>query len=365
MKIYFDNQDFDLHEFLHHCKQRVSLPNIESWKQSVFQFIIDWHDKSETIEVPTSGSTGKAKIIQLQKKHMRASAESTLNFLKIPEKSMAWLCLPADYIAGKMMIVRALTGNMNLTISKPESKPILPKQHHIALAAMVPMQVEHWTKHPNDITLLEQNITHLLIGGTSISKPLEQKLRVMQGVSIWHTFGMTETITHVALRKLNGTSPWTGFVRLPGVTIEKNRKNCLVIDFPEIGVKQLHSNDLVEISSDGSFTLLGRSDWIINSGGIKLNPEIIELKLDGHLPSPFFITSLSDSFLGEKAILCLENDGDQLSKICEIWKIIESRLEKTEIPREIHFMQMFLRSDTGKLRRKATQFLLKEKLKCL
>jgi len=365
MKIYFDNQDFDLHEFLHHCQLQLSLSNSKTWKRAVFQFIIDWHDASETIEVSTSGSTGKAKIIQLQKKHMRASAESTLKFLNIPEKSTAWLCLPADYIAGKMMIVRALVGKMDLIISKPESKPKLPKWGRINLTAMVPMQVEHWTKHPNDITLLEQNITHLLIGGTYISQLLEQKLREMQRISFWHTYGMTETITHVAMRRLNGTSPGTGFVSLPGVTIKKNRKNCLVIDFPQIGVKQLHSNDLVEIFSDGSFKLLGRSDWIINSGGIKLNPELIELKLEGHLQSPFFITSLPDSFLGEKAVLCLENDGHLLSKICEIWKIIESRLEKKEIPREVYFMEMFLKSDTGKLRRKATQHLLKEKLKCL
>jgi len=365
MKIYFEHQVTTLDEFLIQCRERLMLSTPEPWERAVFQFMIDWHNESPVVEVTTSGSTGTAKTIQLPKKYMRISAQSTLKFLNIPRNSTAWLCLPANYIAGKMMIVRALEGNMDLVISKPESKPALPELSSIALTAMVPMQVEQWTTHPDDIQLLEQHLSHLLIGGATVSAPLETKLRPMQGLSIWHTYGMTETITHVALRKINGHDHQAGFVPLPGVTIERNNKNCLVINFPEIGVNQLHSNDLVEIFQDGSFGYVGRADWVINSGGIKLSPEKIEAKLEGHLPCPFFITSLPDLVLGEKAVLCLEDQGHLLSKICEFWKIIESKLKKTEIPREIHFVKKFLRSDTGKLRRKDTQYLLKEKLKCL
>ena len=357
MQISFLNQAYDLPAFLKLCQSEINIKDTATWKQALYRIFIDWHDTSETLSVHTSGSTGEAKKIRIQKQYMRASARATLQFLDIKPESWAWLCMSSEYIAGIMMIVRALEGNLNLWISEPTLHPSVPELNNIALAAMVPMQISSWVALESEGEMLEKRITHLLIGGASIEKSLEMKLSSMTGFALWHTYGMTETISHVALRRINGSETTSGYAPLPGVQISINDKDCLVIDYPTIGITNLHTNDLAEINTNHRFTLKGRADWIINSGGIKVNPESIERKLEGHLPCPFFITWIPDPLLGQKIILCLENDGDLLSQICSIWKTIEYQCNKSHLLREICFIDRFKRTETGKIRREDTRLL--------
>lgn len=358
MRIHFENEDYDLRQFTALCHEKINLKEKDDWRQPVFQFFLEWHNAKQTIAVKTSGSTGEAKSITIEKKHITASALATLNYLGIRPGGTAWLCLPAQHIAGKMMIVRALVGGLDLWISKPESQPTLPPEIKITLAAMVPLQLQNLSTSRQLLNQLDSNINQLLIGGTSLTSALDEFILQFSNATLWHTYGMTETISHIALRKLNGSSAAKTFEPFPGVHLSLNNKGCLVIDYPAIGINKLHTNDLATILEDNSFTIDGRADFIINSGGIKLNPEVIERKLDGKMPCPVFITSLPDQLLGEKAILIMEGSRELMTEICDFWKIIESHLHKTEIPREIHFITHFIRTENGKLRRNSTRDLI-------
>jgi O-succinylbenzoic acid--CoA ligase len=362
MIIHIEDKEFSLTDFLFICENEVERGDSTDWKHSIYRFFLDWHNDSDGVDVQTSGSTGKPKTITLLKKHMMASAQATIRFLDCTPGEWAWLCLSVNYIAGKMMIVRALTGNLNLWISKPDTKTTLPALDKIGLTAMVPMQLEPWIKDPWRAESLDKKISHLLIGGTFISDSLERSLQQIKHIALWHTYGMTETISHVALRRINGQKRSDTFSTLPGITITQNKQDCLVIDYPQIGVNNLQTHDLVKLISSTSFTLEGRSDWIINSGGIKINPIKVERMLEGKLPGSFVIFWLPDPVLGQKAILCIENDGSLLPQICFIWKTIEEHYKESHLLREIHFFEAFIRSESGKIRREATVFSLKEKL---
>jgi O-succinylbenzoic acid--CoA ligase len=281
-----------------------------------------------------------------------------LQYLNIQPGGLAWLCLPANYIAGKMMIVRALVGNLDLFISKPESSPSIPTKNKIVLAAMVPSQISHMAAADNGFNAIEKSISHVLIGGATIPELIEDQLKQLTGSCLWHTYGMTETISHIAIRRMNGEDASPSFTPLPGVSVSQNNQGCLMIDYPSIGVANLHTNDLATLNSNNTFSIDGRNDFIINSGGIKLNPIKIERKLENKLPCSFFITGLPDPIRGEKAVLCMENKGDLLPKICNFWKIIENELQKPEIPQEIIFLDYFIRSENGKLKRQATSMLV-------
>jgi len=363
MNIYFENKEFDLTHFISFCRMHLDVNDLDDWRQPIFGFFTEWHNSSDFITVKTSGSTGEPKLISIEKKHAVISAKATLKFLDIQPGGLAWLCLSANYIAGKMMIVRALVGGLDLWISKAESLPTFPGVNKIALAAMVPLQLTNLVEKSYGMSLVDETISHVLIGGGALPKMLEDSLRQLTHACLWHTYGMTETISHIALRKINGIGASPAFSILPGVLIGKNQKGNLVVEYPGIGITNLHTNDLVTLFEDGTFTIDGRADFIINSGSIKINPVLIEKKLDGHLPCPFFITGLPDLHLGEKAVLCIENAGDLLPGICGLWKIIEGLVSKPEIPREIHFLDHFIRSENGKLKRDSTAILLNTRAK--
>ncbi len=358
MEISFENNHYGLHAFLEHCKSAVTATKWDDWQHEIFQFFIDWHDKSSTISVSTSGSTGKAKIISIEKKHMLASAQATLNHLEIETKGLAWLCVPARYIAGKMMIVRALAGNLDLLITKPQAKPELTVNRKISLAAMVPVQAQNLFQDTGSKEIMEQVLQNLLIGGSSIHKNLESLLRNTKSIKIWQTYGMTETISHIAMRRLNATPEQKCYSPLPGVSLQTGALDCLIISYPEIGVYNLKTNDMASLNTDHTFTITGRADYIINTGGIKINPEAVEKKLEEVLPYHCCLTSISGELAGEKLVLCIEGNQSLLSGICALWKTISETLLKHEIPSEIRFFQPFDRNENGKLDRSS----IKEKL---
>lgn len=312
---------------------------------NVNAFVDDWNSISDQITVQTSGSTGKPKSITLLKELMIASANATGTFLGLKPGDTALLCLSPDTIGGKMMLVRSIVLDLQLIVVDVDSSPLKLISKSIDFAAMVPMQVQKCiTENPEKLALLEQ----LIIGGAPVSEALITQLEGVEA-NIYHTFGMTETISHIALRKLNHPLE-AHFNLLPNIKIQVNEESCLLINAPQLGVLNLQTNDLVELIGSTKFRWLGRKDFVINSGGIKLHPEEIESKLSKSIQVPFFVSGLQDERLGEKLVLHVEQD----SPISITKSEFSTILGKHQIPKEIYYYSTFQFTKSGKIDRLAT-----------
>lgn len=319
----------------------------EAYEKSIGDFLIDWLDGQSTIEVYTSGSTGTPKRIFLKKKHMENSARATGQFFKLQAKSSALLCLPTTYIAGKMMLVRAMVLGLHLDYVTPVSTPLNNKSKSYDFCAMVPMQLENSL---NDI----EKIKTLLVGGAPISEKVQSQVQALaRKTQIFETYGMTETITHIAIKRIypsNYDSPY--FQTLPKVKISVDKRDCLVINAPEIASEKIVTNDVVKLISDSEFEWLGRYDNIINSGGVKLFPEQIEEKLAKVILSRFFVAGLPDEKLGEKLIVVIEGRIDAMIVQSKIQSL--DNIDKFELPKEIYGIPKFVESPNGKIKREDT-----------
>lgn len=321
--------------------------NHQETKQKVLDFIDEWNDLSEEIVVKTSGSTGHPKEIQLLKKHMIASAKATGEFLGLKAGDSSLLCLSMDTIGGRMMVVRSLVLDLDLIVSDVTSTPIIGLKDTIDFAAMVPMQIQKsLNENPDKVPMIKR----LIVGGGPVSNDLIERIQEIP-TKVFHTFGMTETISHIAMKSLN--QPFEDeFKCLPGITIAE-KEGSLVISAPEIGVHQLETNDAVEIISSTAFRWLGRTDFVINSGGVKLHPEEIESKLSELIYSPFYVYGEADQFLGEKLILIIEN-----SKNLGISKNdLQTLLTKHSVPKEVRYVSQFEYTHSGKINRLTSKAL--------
>ena len=352
----------------------------------------------------TSGSTGTPKIIEIKKEFMINSALATGAYFDLHENTSALLCMNPDFIAGKMMLVRALVLGWKLDVVTPSLNPLKELEKTYDFSAMVPLQVS------NSLSDLHK-IKKLIIGGGVISNELESKLQSIK-TECFATYGMTETVSHIATRKLNNYSSLRGgttkqsvlgneiateqaprkdmvkdgenvissgvekshYCTLPKISISTDQRNCLVINAPKISENQIITNDIVELISDSEFKWLGRFDNIINSGGVKLIPEQIEEKLSKIIEQRFFVAGIPDELLGEKLVLVVEM---QSNKVSEEQSVISSRAEKSQIknlkaeisnlitlskyetPKEIYFLDKFIETSTKKIQRKKTLDLLK------
>ncbi|HLT34174.1 MAG TPA: AMP-binding protein [Aquaticitalea sp.] len=316
----------------------------EAYEKITGNFLLDWLDEKDYINVQTSGSTGIPKIIQLGKQAMVNSCISTGNYLKLKPKDSALHCLPANYIAGKMMLVRALILGMEIDMVEPTSQPIFDYDKVYHFTAMLPMQLESTLAYLHNVKII-------IVGGSSVSKHLIDLSQALKA-KVYVTYGMTETATHIALKQINGKSPQLYFKVLPNIKIFQDERDCLVIDAPKVAKEKVITNDIVKLHSHTEFEWLGRIDNVINSGGVKLFPELIEEKLKGKIPNQFFIASEPDSKLGERLILILEGNSNTLDK-----KIFES-LDAFEIPKAIYNVPKFKMTTTGKIKRAETLKLI-------
>lgn len=306
----------------------------DSNEQAIGEFLLDWFDNKEYIEMRTSGTTGLPKVVKLEKQAMIQSALATGDFFELEPRDKALLCLPVKFIAGKMMLVRSLILGLDLDIVAPSTEPLALNETQYDFVAMVPMQVQ------NSIEVLG-NVKKLIIGGAKIDTTLEAKLLPLK-TEIYETYGMTETITHIAAKKIGENV----FTVLPNVKIAQDDRGCLVITVPAISDEPIVTNDLVEIIRENQFIFLGRIDNVINSGGVKLIPEQIEAKLIEKIDSRFFVTGLPDPVLGEKLILVIE--GEKQNFTSDFFDV----LDKFEKPKEIVFVPKFKENENGKLLRK-------------
>ncbi|WP_296636886.1 AMP-binding protein [Polaribacter sp.] len=323
---------------------------VKTISKDIALFLEEWFNDKDYIIVKTSGSSGVPKHIQLHKKLVVNSAKATSTYFELPSKTTALLCLPINYIAGKMMLVRSLTLGWHLDIGLISSSPLDRNDKTYDFSAMVPLQVE------NSLQNLHK-IRKLIVGGGSISNLLLERLKKNTATQIYETYGMTETITHIAIKPIQSSvysiskNSTSYFKTLPGVTIYKDIRNCLVIKAPEITKEVVFTNDVVNLISDNQFEWLGRFDNIINSGGIKLNPEYIERKIAKIISYRFFIASIFDKKLGEKVILVVECEKESFNKLnLNIFK----ELTKFETPKNTYFLKEFITTESGKIQRNKT-----------
>lgn len=324
----------------------------ETYERILGDFLTDWLNEDDFIIARTSGSTGKPKNIKLLKEHMVNSAIATGDFFDIYPGDKALLCLPGNYIAGKMMLVRAIILGLEIDLTEPTLSPIFDYMRSYAFCSMLPSQLTNMVNYVG-------NIKNILVGGAVVSRKLKARIQDCPS-NIFETYGMTETITHIAARRLNNfdRSPlkkeeWDFFTTLPNVSISQDLRGCLVIDAPFVSSHELITNDVVKLHSERTFEWLGRIDNAINSGGIKIFPETVENKLSNHIKQRFFIAQHEDDTLGEKLILIIEGDT------FEVDKSIFKGLDKFEVPKEIYFLPKFENTFSGKIQREDTLKLLK------
>ena len=241
-------------------------------------FFSEWNNDSDRVLVHTSGSTGKPKPMMVEKKRMLNSARITCDFLGLKPGDSALLCMSLDYIAGKMVVVRSIERHLHLISVSPSGHPLKNINEEITFAAMVPMQVYNTLQVPEERERLT-HIRHLIIGGGAIDAALEQELRSLPGnIAIWSTYGMTETLSHIALRRINGAEASEWYQPFDSVKISQTDEGCLVIDAPLVCAETLVTNDIVEIESyiynkveKLRFRIKGRKDNVIDRKSTRLN----------------------------------------------------------------------------------------------
>ena len=290
----------------------------------------------------------------VEKRRMEASAHITCRFLGLHEGETALLCLPLDYIAGKMMVVRAQTCQLHLISITPDGHPMATDCGPVDFAAMVPLQVWNSLQDPLQASRIRA-IRHLIIGGGAVDANLAAALADFPN-AVWSTYGMTETLSHIALRRLNGPERSDWYSPLEGVSVSVNADGCLVINAPAVHEEPLVTNDLAEI--DGNrFRILGRKDNVICSGGIKIQIEEVEALLRPHLSMPFMITKIPDARLGQQMVLLTEDaDRRKIEAVCR------QVLPRYWQPRQVIYTEKLPLTETGKPARAAAERLA-EKLK--
>ena len=315
---------------------------------SIEEFLEEWNNPSPYVHVKTSGSTGEPKPMLVEKQRMLNSARITCDFLGLRPGDTALLCMSLDYIAGKMMVVRSLERGLKLTTVPPSGHPLStsnlpPSTFHIPhFTAMVPLQVYNTLQVPEERERLKK-IKHLIIGGGAIDDSLAAELKDFPN-NIWSTYGMTETLSHIALRRLNGPEASEWYTPFPSVHLSISDEGCLIIDAPEVCPEPLITNDIAELSTR-QFRILGRKDNVICSGGLKIQAEELERQLRPHMSAPFVISKRADEKFGEVVVLITEGSPSDARIICE------RILPKYHQPKAYLHLDQIPLTETGKIAR--------------
>ncbi|MCM0042731.1 MAG: AMP-binding protein [Algoriphagus sp.] len=348
---------FELRYQSYHYSKSQDLPNLEKlpeFAQVAFAFCRDWLAGQKKFTQQTSGSTGTPKLQVLSRAQMEASAAATGAFFGATTPGHLLCCLNPAFIAGKMMLVRALVWDCPITLVEPSANPLLNLEVQFSFVALVPLQVEAILAEEKSRLLL-QSIPHVLIGGAALPHKTQQGL-VQQGIRAWQSFGMTETVSHIALAPIEAGELL--YQALPGVAIGINAQDCLWIQSPMSGPEKIQTNDTIELRSKNTFTWLGRADFVVNSGGIKLFPEQLERRIAPLLQETcpecaYFLVGEKDSRLGERLVLYVEGAVEETKRLAlEVG--LGQILGKYEVPKKIYFKAAFAYTPTKKINRHAT-----------
>jgi len=342
----------EIRDYSSRMEHNESLP---AWKRELFAFIhLFLDDAGEEIIQSTSGTTGDPGEVPLKRSSMIRSAETTLDFFHLRPGDRILLCLPVHYIAGKMMVVRALVGGLHLITTEPASRPLKEVSGSFRFAAMVPLQVYESLRNEDPLSDLDQ----LVIGGGELPSSVREKLEKAERPAVYESFAMTETCSHFALKRINGKRPDRHFRLLEGVRIWKDERGCLVVEVPGVTTGKIITSDLVEITGGGNgFQWLGRMDNVIKSGGVKIIPEVLEQRIGHLLNRTCLILPEKDPRLGQRIVLLVETRNQPASP--ETWEeLLRQYLPEHELPRRIVTVREIPRNPSFKPDRKAAVSLL-------
>ncbi len=329
------------------------LNRLTPFEQSTLKFCNEWESGKREFILTTSGSTGTPKEISITREQMSKSAHATIQTLGLLAGMSALICLDTKFIAGKMMLVRCLAGNLTMIAVEPSSNPFekLDEDVTIDFVALIPYQL-HTILHSAQRNRFNK-IKKAIIGGGALEASLVKKLNEFT-CEFYATYGMTETVSHIALQRLNGLNADKSFKTLPNVSIAQDERDCLIIEADFIKNKRVITNDIVELCSANEFRWLGRWDNVINSGGIKIFPEEVEKEISNVLnehqyTNRFFVAGLPDEKLGNKLVLVVE--GTIPNSIIETLK---AKLPRYKNPKMVCAIEKFIETPTGKINRKET-----------
>ena len=356
------------------------IPSPDNWptpqtpyETDALAFCRAWLSGQTEFTLHTSGSTGVSKPIRLTRAQMQASAHLTGQTLGLQAGDAALVCLNIFYVAGVMMLVRGLELGLPMTIIEPTSNPLAtinPDETHFAFTAFVPLQLQTIlevidpVQRARNLAILD-GMKAILVGGAATSPALEQSLQIITA-PVYATYGMTETVSHIALRRLNGPDATDLFTALDGVTLGTDERGCLHITAAATNFERVQTNDVVKfINSTNTepvqFRLLGRADRIINSGGVKIQPELIEQVVQNVLtalevkPVPrLFVVGLPDERLGQRVALFIEQLPIGAQQWATIQEAVRQQLGQYAVPKEVISVVRFAETPTGKIDQKAT-----------
>lgn len=314
------------------------------------EFYAEWRNDSDRVSAHTSGSTGTPKPVMLAKADMRLSARATIAFFGIKAGDLLATPLAADYIAGKMMAVRADESGARLYVEVPSRYPFatIAPDERVRLAAIVPQQI-------TGLTAARCAIDHVIVGGAPCTPAQEREaLAGRPDTRWWATYGMTETCSHVALRAFGEDR----YHALPGVSFSVDSRGCLVVTTPEAGWSPVVTNDIVDLLDSTTFLFRGRADNVIISGGIKIHPEEVERVIAPALEGRrFYIRAVASERWGSEPQLVAEgtphaDGGLSLLERCDTL-LTEALGRRGHImrPKSVNFLPTLPLTSTGKLRR--------------
>lgn len=333
-------------------------PPTEPYFKAAYDFAKAWLDGETEFVLNTSGSTGVPKPIVLQKSQMEASARMTGAALNVPAKTKALVCLNTAYIAGRMMLVRALVLDWEICVVEPVSNPLALFEASIEFdfVAMVPLQLAACLADETTRSRVER-CGLILLGGAPISLALETQIQHIK-VPVYQSYGMTETVSHVALRRVNGPDQTEEYQILGDIDFGVDERGCLWVMGAVTNFKKIQTNDLVELKPKGTFLWLGRADSVINSGGVKIQLDKLDRVAEGilsdmHVPNAFFHGYEADEKLGQKLVLFFEKEPTVVN-VTELLAKFADLVNPYEVPKAVYFVEKFRNTPSAKLDKKAT-----------
>ena len=318
-------------------------------------FLDEWFSESPTVQVQTSGSTGVPKVMQVEKVRMEASARMTCSFLGLKAGDRALLCMPLKYIGAKMVVVRSILWGLDLYCVQASSHPLRTLGFAPDFLAMTPAQVYSSLESEDEAALLEAT-GHNIIGGGAIDARLGERLRSFPN-HVWSTYGMTETLSHIALRRLNGPEASDWYSPFEGVSLRLTEEGALAIHAPAVCAEELITNDIAELHEDGRFRILGRKDNVINSGGVKIQIEAVEAQLLPLMPCAFQITAAPDAHYGEVVVMLVEGEKGE-----DAFEAAFASLHAYSRPKHVFFVPELPRTGSGKPDRATARVIAKKRM---
>lgn len=340
--------------------QQAHITSARGFEYHTLTFLNAWLAGEQEFTLQTSGSTGTPKSIAHTRQQMIASAQATLTYLQLPADTVAVTCIPTQFIGGRMMLVRAWLGGLPLRAITPQADAlhVALQSGRVGFIALVPQQLEHFLSHHAEELPLLRDTQAIILGGGPVSIPLEEQIIAIP-CPVFHTYGMTETVSHIALKRLNGARRQRYFEALPGVTLATDAENRLRIKAPVTLGEWLQTNDVVLLHGESQFEWLGRADMVINTGGIKVNPETLEEKIiswwkTNERSERFFILGMPHDTLGEQLVLVIEGAPWSKAKQLETLAALKLHLPQYQNPKSLRFVSKFVETDSGKIKRTVT-----------